>query len=257
MTPGRPPRIPPGPAIYVVIGGGCFGSFYVRQLLRFADRAGGPVARIVVLDRDPDCRVAREVDDTRVELRAGDWTDQLAALLPAAVAAMARGEVVRDRLVPSPFASHILLESLARIAAPRATRAGAEEAARLFAGIGTPFTRDLRNGNFALSFATWTCPVNCIEPPTCPAIAAPLDWNMAQAVAAHLGRVDAVASAHILECLHEAFGVGTIPVAAIAEAAIALGRAAAAAATGSALRYAVVATVSTCHGLAGALRLNG
>lgn len=62
--------------------------------------------------------------------------------------------------------------------------------------------------------------MNCIEPPTCPAISAPLDWN-------------------------------------IARAAIALRRVAAASAgePGGVPRYAVVATVSTCHGLAGALRL--
>lgn len=103
MKPARPPRFPPGPAAYIVIGGGCFGSFYVRQLLRFAGRAGGPVARIVVIDRDPECRVAREVEDARVELRVADWADHLSDMLPAVLAAAARGEAIRDRLVHRPL----------------------------------------------------------------------------------------------------------------------------------------------------------
>ena len=260
MKPVRPARYPTGPASYLVIGGGCFGRFYVRQLLRHADRAGGPVARIVVIDRNPECRVARTVDDPRVEVRVSDWADHLSATLPAAIAAVARGEAVRDRLVPACLAPHILLEALGRIAAPGAPRAGAAEAARIFGGIATPFTRDLGNGSFALSFATWVCPVNCIEPDTCPAIAAPLDWNMARAVRAHVTSRAEVASLAILECLHEAYGVGTIPLADIARAALDLGRAAAGTAAGTrgdSPRYAVIATVSTCHGLAGALRLAG
>ncbi len=268
MKPVLPARYPAGPASYVVIGGGCFGSFYVRQLLRYADRAGGPVARIVVVDRDPACRVARTVADPRIEIAVADWADHVSLALPAAIAAVARGEAVRDRLVPSPLASHILLAALGRVAAPGATPAGAAEARRILGGIATPFTRDLGTGNVALSFATWVCPVNCIEPATCPAIAAPLDWNMARAVRAHVAGREEVASLAILECLHEAYGVGTIPLADIARAALDLRRAAAAAgaprsagaggrARGGDPRYAVVATVSTCHGLAGALRLAG
>lgn len=44
----------------VVVGGGCYGAYYVRQLARAA-RAGAIVAeRVVVVDRDPTCRVARD-----------------------------------------------------------------------------------------------------------------------------------------------------------------------------------------------------
>ncbi len=243
-----------GPATYIVIGGGCFGSFYTRQLLRYADRAAGPVARILVVDRDPRCRVAREVSDPRVEVHSVDWAEHLSGMLPRVMAQVETGAAVADRIVPSAFASHILLESLRRAAAPQAEQAGAEEVRALFAGIGTPFARDLGRGSFALSFATWVCPVHCIEPRTCPAISAPLTWNMTRAVAEHAGaRPREVRSVHILRCRHEAFGVGTIPIAALAHEAIALRRAAAD--TSSRAAYAVIATVSTCHGLAGALRL--
>lgn len=250
-------RFPPGPARYTVIGGGCFGRFYTRQLLRYADR-GGPVAAIDVVDRDPQCAVAREINDPRVTVVVADWADHVSRLLPAAMARIAAGNEVGDRLVPSPFASHILLEAMRRSAAPEARVADPAESQPILAGIPTPFHRLLDSGSAALSFATWICPVNCIEPATCPAISAPLDWEMARTVQEALpaGR-SAVQSLHVLACLHEAFGVGTIPIADLARETLALQSAVDRfTRTGAeAPGYAVIATVSTCHGLAGALRL--
>jgi hypothetical protein len=246
-------RSPAAPATYVVIGGGCFGSFYVRQLLRYADRAGGPVARVVVVDRDPGCRVAREVRDPRVELAVADWGDHLAAVLAPAIDMVAAGGTVADRIVPSPFASHFVLEALRRTAAPGSRAATPAEAEPVLGGIATPFVRGLASGGYALSFATWVCPVNCIEPPGCPVLRQPLDWDMAAAVANYLlARSADVRSFHIVQCLHEAYGVGTIPLAHVAREGVRLRRAAA---RGGA-PYAVVATVSTCHGLAGLLALD-
>jgi tRNA A37 threonylcarbamoyladenosine dehydratase len=47
-------------ASIIVIGGGCYGTYYVRQLQRAA-RAGALEAReIVVVDRDAACAVARD-----------------------------------------------------------------------------------------------------------------------------------------------------------------------------------------------------
>ncbi len=255
-------RFPAGPARYTVIGGGCFGRFYARQLLRYADR-GGPVAEIEVVDRDPRCRVAQEIDDRRVTLVVADWADHMSALLPPAMARIEAGTPVADRLVPSPFASHVLLEAMRRNAAPEAMVVGAAESEPLFATIQTPFHRLLQSGNAALSFATWVCPVNCIEPVTCPAIAAPLDWEMASAVAAGLPLgASGLKSVHVLACLHEGFGVGTIPIAHIARETLAL-RAAAerfraeghAEGRSDERGYSVVAASSTSQGLAGALRL--
>ena len=42
----------------VVVGGGCYGTYYVRQLLR-AERAGAITwDELVVVDRDPACAVS-------------------------------------------------------------------------------------------------------------------------------------------------------------------------------------------------------
>ena len=44
----------------IVVGGGCYGSYYVRQLGRA--RAAGALAweRLIVVDRDSGCRIATE-----------------------------------------------------------------------------------------------------------------------------------------------------------------------------------------------------
>ena len=146
-----------------------------------------------------------------------------------------------------------------RAAAAEAVIAAPSEAEPVLAVLRPPFARALPSGNRALSFATWICPVNCIEPPTCPAIRGPLDWEMEREVLEGMSSELAggkVQSLHVLSCLHEAFGVGTIPMADVAREALSLRSAAATARTATAPRYAVIATVSTCHGLAGALRLD-
>src|SRR5690242_4884992 len=50
----------------IVVGGGCYGGYYVRQLAR-AVHAGAIVAEsIVVVDRDPSCAVAPTLVDLAV-----------------------------------------------------------------------------------------------------------------------------------------------------------------------------------------------
>ncbi|MGD8396474.1 MAG: hypothetical protein PVF43_13480 [Candidatus Eiseniibacteriota bacterium] len=243
---------------YTIIGGGCFGSFYVRQLRRWAKRQHGPVGRIVVVDRDPECRVAceaREAPDPRLELRIGDWVEVLCELVPRLASARSP---VTDRLVPSCHAPHVLLQSLSRLTGREPI--GAEVGRELFAGLSTPFVHDLENGCYAVSYATWTCPVNCIEPETCPAIRQPLDWDVGTALRAYAAeRADRIDACHILSCQHEAFGVGTIPLAAIVDAYRVLRDGPTGAGTthddgARRGRVSAVATVSTCHGVIGALQ---
>ena len=42
----------------VIMGGGCYGSWYAQQLTRAARRGALQVGDVVVVDRDPACRVA-------------------------------------------------------------------------------------------------------------------------------------------------------------------------------------------------------
>ncbi len=54
-----PARAPQRYGTIVVVGGGCYGSYYVRQLERAVERrAPSTIERIVVVDRDPGCAVA-------------------------------------------------------------------------------------------------------------------------------------------------------------------------------------------------------
>src|SRR4051812_30015726 len=52
----------------VLIGGGCYGSYYLRQLTRARDAGALTYERLVVVDRDPRCRVALAAEHAR----AGD-----------------------------------------------------------------------------------------------------------------------------------------------------------------------------------------
>ena len=44
----------------IIVGGGCYGSYYLRQLRRAAVAGAIAWKRLVVVDRDPACRVARD-----------------------------------------------------------------------------------------------------------------------------------------------------------------------------------------------------
>ena len=46
----------------VIVGGGCYGSFYAGQLLRARERGAARWRRLLVVDRDPACRAAALID---------------------------------------------------------------------------------------------------------------------------------------------------------------------------------------------------
>ena len=103
----------------VVVGGGCYGAYYVRQLGRA--RAAGRLtyARLLVVDRDPACRVAAadapELRGAGAEVAVEEWTPFFARYLGAAAAAP--HEAADDAIVPSPLMPHLLYEWVAGRAA--------------------------------------------------------------------------------------------------------------------------------------------
>jgi hypothetical protein len=112
---------------------------------------------------------------------------------------------------------------------------------------GVPVERPTRDGDVALSYATWICPPTCIEPALCPHTRGPKDWSLAADLAR--GRPgDGFDGRIVFRCLHLAYGVGTIPVSAVLSAR---DRLIAGLAAGP-RRY-LVATSSHCHALATAL----
>lgn len=270
----------------VVCGGGCYGGYYVRQLARA--RAAGALSfdQLIVVDRDPQCAVARLIEaigrddvaeiahhawhprrpDTPVtgratpevanslrdfayrglpiEFVAADWDAFFARWLGAAIRAPQAAR--HDAVVPSPLMPHLLADWVASRIAARHPGVSVTRAP-LSAEPETPWRRSAPDLAHYASFATWMCPINCIEPARCPETRGPRDWSMPVAVrratdnaAQSDAPFDVVA---LFQTTHRAFGVGMFDVADAlrAETAIAQQRA------GQGMRV-LVASVSHCHG---------
>src|SRR5687768_4671780 len=90
VEPRRPGRgvvtgAPPGTyGTIVVVGGGCYGSYYLRQLRRAQVANALTWRMLVVVDRNADCPAARESGGARIAVR--EWSDFFAEFLDAAAA---------------------------------------------------------------------------------------------------------------------------------------------------------------------------
>jgi hypothetical protein len=243
----------------VVVGGGCYGSYYVRQLGR-ADRAGALTAeRVLVVDRDPACRVATERSPetgANVEIVVADWTSFFDSYLGDAAAhlELADGKLP-DAIVPSPLMPHLMYEWIERRA--RARWPGRLiETRPLDPPSGIPWQKRGADGTQYVSFAEWVCPVNCIEPALCPATRGPRSWSMPPAVqeatdeARRNGRN--LAGPVIFHCQHRAYGVGMFDTRDVVAGDALVERAGAAGAA-----EVLVGTVSHCHGALTVLAIGG
>ena len=245
-------RAPVAFARVVVIGGGCYGRWYAGQLARAARRGALIVDDVVVVDRNPACLVAvglrdGSFDGLPLRLDCNSWSDYLAGWLASGVDALAR-----DALVPSPLMPHVCLDWLvARAQARWPTRA--VRVAPIPRLTGLPWERGAPDGRHYVSFATWMCPVNCIEPARCPETRGPRDWSLPPALATYVAAgvgTDAppLRGPVIFHCVHRTYGVGMIDAAPIAQADVDI------AAWGTDGPLAVlVGTVSHCHGALGVL----
>lgn len=240
----------PLPSHYLIIGGGCYGSYYVRQLKAAKARGLIDFAGLRVLDRDPGCAVAQAYgDDPEVEVIATAWEEAGAQVFDH------RGRWRGDHLVPAPLAPHIAWEWMRRQLvrdglAPSAVRAlpwpGAVPA--------LPFAQVIREGTLVLSHAPGMCPVNCVEPRRCPLTSDWRDWEMRDTLLWEQARgASGLDLLLVLVCRHWVYGVGTIP---LAELLDHYARLLDLARRREVLRVGV-ATVSACHGIADALEIGG
>jgi hypothetical protein len=217
----------------VVVGGGCYGSYHARQLLK-AMRAGRlPGQRLVVVDHSAACAAALEfADAAEVSVVTTEWPAFLRTWL-------ADGLESGDQVIPAPLAPHLLWEWLAgEVGAERVPAPG---------GWRMPYEAPGRSGEWYLSAAGWTCPATCVEPAHCPALHAPRNWDLADAIeerARDLGYWPAV-----FRCVHLAFGVGGIRAADLLAARDGVRT------VGAGGRRILVATSSRCHAAVGALRV--
>ena len=84
-----------------IVGGGCYGTFYAGQLIQARERGKAEYRRLLVIDRDPDCRFARELGpgDDR-ELVVEDWDRFFDRWLAR------DDDGAGDAIVPSPLMPH-------------------------------------------------------------------------------------------------------------------------------------------------------
>lgn len=249
-TSGADARVVQRYGTIAVVGGGCYGDYYVRQLQRAAIAGKVSWRALHVVDRNPACRVATDPSRHRPagaspppEMVTAEWRDYFAAAIAAAAP--------DDAIVPSPLMPHLMVEWV--IDRVRSAWPGRAVGLRALAEpLGTPW--ELANGDAPhyASFATWTCPINCIEPARCPHTKGPRDWTMpatARAwVAARRAAGDPVRGPLVFHCEHRAYGVGMFDTRRVLEA----GATVLAAAAEGPCAF-LVGTVSHCHGAFGRL----
>ena len=236
----------------VIVGGGCYGSFYAGQLERARQRGKAAYRRLILVDRNPDCQAVRELpDDSTRQLVVQDWSGFFDSYL-AEAAATSAGEPA-DAIVPSPLMPHLMYEWLVR-RARRRWPGRLVETRPVTVNPGTPYDAGAPDGTRYISFADWTCPTHCIEPAICPVLRAPRTWEMADALGDLTRTLDAsqpTAGPVLFVCRHRVFGVGMFDVSAVLEGDA---RVAAAGHRGSSVDV-LVGTVSSCHGALNLLHL--
>lgn len=227
----------------IIVGGGCYGSFYARQLVDARVKGKAVFERLLLVDRNAGCPAATEFAGIPgVEIVPAEWAGFFDGYLATAPA----GEL--DVVIPSPLMPHLFFDWLVRRAAVRWSDR-AVTAGPLPGALGTPYERQGRDGSTYLSFADWTCPTHCTEPALCPVIRGPRTWEMGEALERYC-QATGVSGPALFTVRHLAHGVGGFSVGAVLAAeramidAVERGRGVLA-----------VGTVSACHGAAGLLQV--
>jgi hypothetical protein len=229
----------------IIVGGGCYGSFYARQLLRARARGKADWRQLIVVDRNPACGAA--VDP---ELSAGCnfATEEWGAFFDRFLARPPNRDGPADAIVPSPLMPHLMYEWLVRRARARWPDRTIETRP-LEVGPGTPYDVLHQDGTRYVSYADWLCPTHCIEPAICPVIRAPRSWEMTDAMERLAASIGAAGPA-LFVCRHRVHGVGMFDV-----SAVLAGDALVEQAGQEGARDVLVGTISACHGAASLLHL--
>jgi hypothetical protein len=198
-----------------IVGGGCYGSYYLRQLHR-ARRAGAIAwERLVVVDRSGCCQVAESLragSDDRCELVNAEWDSYFDQALGALADHRVRPDDAADAIVPSPLMPHLALSWIERRARAHFGD-GAVRRLPLTVPPPTPWQRAGGDGTHYASYATWTCPVNCIEPVRCPMTRGHRAWSMPDAMRFYVESLpegERLLGPLVFHCSHRAYGVGMI-----------------------------------------------
>jgi len=236
----------------VVVGGGCYGTFYASQLAKAKARGKTDYRNVIVVDRNPDCQAKRELAEAADRTFVmSDWTaffDEWLSDAPRTTP-----DAREDQIVPSPHMPHLMFDWVLRRARARwPQRAISVEPVP--GTVPTPYDRAGADQTRYVSWADWVCPTHCIEPALCPAIGAPRSWEMSDTVHALADQLRAggrpVQGPALFVCQHQVFGVGMFAAEAVragdrlVEEAGARGPA-----------EVLIGTISSCHGALNLLRL--
>jgi hypothetical protein len=191
-----------------IIGGGCYGTFYARQLETARRKGRLEVRSILVVDRDPACQAARELEASPgLRIIPAEWDAFLRDFLDSTPAAPGTPD---DAVVPSPLMPHLMATWL--LGTAQAVWPDRDmELTVPTEPLGTPYDALGPDGNRYVSFADWICPVHCIEPLTCPMIRAPRTWEMGDALGEYAERLNTrrpTAGPALFTTRHHSFGVG-------------------------------------------------
>ncbi|MGH7546627.1 MAG: hypothetical protein ACREMM_00465 [Gemmatimonadales bacterium] len=237
----------------IVIGGGCYGTFYASQLAKAQQKGKARYRRVIVVDRNPACRARVELDEAPDRsFVTQEWRAYFAGLLGRA-APTAPGELP-DFIVPSPLMPHLMFEWV--LARARAQWPGRViEVALVPGGLGTAYDRTAPDRTRYVSFADWICPTHGVEPVVCPAIGQERTWEMSEAVRGLADRLresgEPLFGPALFVCRHHVFGVGTFAV----DAVLAGDQIVKAAGESGEPAAVLVGTVSSCHGALNLLKL--
>ena len=238
----------------VVVGGGCYGSYYVRQLQRAAAAGAITWERLIAVDRHAECAIASSAERLAATancpgavVEVAEWKDFFARWLPEAKDG--------DAVVPSPLMPHLMVEWLmARAAARWPGRVVSLQP--LPRAVATPWQRAGEGGVHYVSFAEWMCPINCIEPPRCPHTKGERSWSMPPTLEAYVAddraRGGVLDGPLLFHCEHRSHGVGMFDAAVV----LAADRRMQAAAEQGPAEF-LVGTVSHCHGALARLVIGG
>jgi hypothetical protein len=237
-------------ALFIVFGGGCFGSHHVRHIEKGRKRGRiSPDARIVMVDRNarpPALDVPEVGDNPYLTHVQSDWLDYMKANWDA----LPPGTEV----VPAPVAPHLAFEWLVWSLRWRLGEEaiGVEPMEHQFGGL--PYEYLAPSGARYISAADWICPTNCRAPHVCPMTRDTRTWELERTVNGYAdAHPEQFATAVVFQ---PRFRVPGVDVLRIEEYREARDRLLALAGKPEAMgKGVVVGTVSPCHGAVSLLRL--
>lgn len=233
----------PEKELFIVFGGGCFGSHHTRHVEK--GRARGrihPDAGIIMVDRNirpPALDVPEIAGNTHLTYVRSDWLDYMKSAWDALPP--------ETQAIPAPVAPHLafewLLWSVCERLGPDALRVAPMD--HNFGGL--PYEYLAPAGVRYISAANWICPTNCRAPHICPMTRDVRTWELADTVNEYAAaNADRVAAALVFQPGFRVPGIDTLRIRDYTQArdrVLAL-----ASQPEMAGKEIIVATVSPCHG---------